>query len=447
MRQELYNSIGLYRPSFFHIHLERDEDFSDYKNLEDIPAAAYLHEYIHFLQDVTTNSGFINIYNVSQYIQYCAESIGKSTSKRFKIPIKPHYTFPIVNPMDVVWYNIDHQSKYFGGILPAGVALKSFVGIVPQTIQFPQKNGFFINTLQFELKFNDQFDNTHNMLFGSLAISEGMAWEIETYIYGNALGSAQLYPYHSVHLVLQELFPELLDDPLIIVSLCDASLFDFNPGRLFVYLVNILKDTGKKSFEPHEVYDVLNKFSFNVDGATNYNSLLDTMADRAITSIKDYFTTNLFKDTSQWVQHNIKEAVKLRKKNPLFIIELMKSGKISNNRGFDKIYNAIGSPFVTNRSDEAFFSSVLNHQLQIFPEYLFAINQFYKLFYSKPNGNPACQLKKWCKVSCHSKGIVDFTDIRCDEKPWVRALDADPNLCTYGRMWKTWGLSNKSPII
>jgi hypothetical protein len=446
MRQELYNAIGLYKPSFFYIHLERDEDFSDYKSLDDIPAAAYLHEYIHFLQDITTNSGFINIYNVSQYIKYCTKSIEETPEQRFHIPIMPHYTFPIISPMDVVWYNIDHQSKYFGGILPSGIVLTSFEGIEQRTVQFPQLNGINKTSNQIQLKFKDQFGNKKDLLFGSLAISEGMAWEIETYIYGNVLGEASLYPYHSVRLVLKELFPELLDDPLVIVALCDASLLDFNPGRLFVELVNILKRTGRKSFEPNEVYETLKQFQFDVDGATNYISLLENMADRAIVSINEYFTTNLFKDTPIWIEHNIKQAVGLRKSNPLFVVNLMTNQKISNNKAFDEVYNSIGAPFVTNRLDQAFFSSTLNNKYDIFPEYLFAINQFYKLFYSKDISNSACQLKKWCKESCVLLGIADFTDTRCDEVPWTRALDSDPNLCTYGRMWKTWGLSNKSPI-
>jgi hypothetical protein len=347
--------------------------------------------------------------------------------------------------MDVVWYNLDHQKKYLGGVFPKERKPKEYIGFEFTDLLFPQLNGSIKSTNQAVLKFNDQLDFEQKMSFGSLAISEGMAWEIERYIYGDILGEASLYPYHSVRLLLNELFPELLNDPLIIISICDVSLLDINPGRLFLEIVQKLRNTCKTEFIPENIYSLLNDYQFNVNGATDFFELLDVFGKSAIDAINDYFTTDSFKDTPKWIEHNISEAIKLRKENPLFIIDLCKGGKIANNLAYNEVFNKIGSPFVTNRQDEAFFSSVLNHNYEIFPEYLMAINQFYKMFYSKQNKSNSCQLKGWCKQSCHNQGISDFTDDRCNESPWLRALDPDPNFCTYGRMWKTWGLSNISP--
>lgn len=446
MRQELYNSLGLYQPSFFRIHIERDEDFSNYKLLGDIPAAVYLHEYIHFIQDITTNSGLVNMFNVSQYIKYCTTLIRENSIENFATPILPQYTFPINSNMDIVWYNLDHQKKYIGGIFPKDRKPTKYIGFEYTTLPFPQLDGSTKSTNQFFLKFNDQYDDEQKMILGSLALSESMAWEIETFIYGNILGDSSLYPYHSVRLLLNELFPELLSDPLVIVALCDVSLLDINPGRLFLELVHKLKSTNKTVFNPEDIYKLIFDFSFNVNGATNFYELLDVLGKSATDAINDYFTTNSFKDTPKWIEYNIREAIKLRKENPLFLIELCKGGKLSINKSFTEIYNKIGSPFVTNRQDESFFASVLNHSYDIYPEYLYAINQFYKMFHSPQGTTNRCQLKSWCKQSCHNQGISDFTDDRCNQNPWVRALDPDPNFCTYGRMWKTWGLSNISPL-
>jgi hypothetical protein len=139
--------------------------------------------------------------------------------------------------MDVVWYNLDHQKKYLGGVFPKERKPKEYIGFEFTDLLFPQLNGSIKSTNQAVLKFNDQLDFEQKMSFGSLAISEGMAWEIERYIYGDILGEASLYPYHSVRLLLNELFPELLNDPLIIISICDVSLLDINPGRLFLEIV------------------------------------------------------------------------------------------------------------------------------------------------------------------------------------------------------------------
>jgi hypothetical protein len=212
---------------------------------------------------------------------------------------------------------------------------------------------------------------------------------------------------------------------------------------LFTELVKILKETGKIKFTPEEVYDVLKNFKFNLEGATNYNSLLDVMGEQAINSICEYFTTLFFEDTRKWIRHSIEEAILYRKSNPMFFIELCKGGKLSGNPAYERTYNKLGAPLVTNQADEAFVSSVINHSSTPQPEYLFAINQAYKLFYSNAGVNRKCQLKGWCQESCFSNGIADFTDDRCDTEPWQRALDSDK--CTFGHLWYAWGLSNKSP--
>lgn len=63
-REEKCTSLGLYNPSFFKITLKTGEELpkEDPKNslVSEITGAAFLHEYIHFLQDITTSSGLNN---------------------------------------------------------------------------------------------------------------------------------------------------------------------------------------------------------------------------------------------------------------------------------------------------------------------------------------------------------------------------------------------------
>ena len=60
-------------------------------NLNEIPEGAmglYYHEYIHFIQDISTIYGLMNISTITYYIQACASSIHKDkNNKKFKVPI------------------------------------------------------------------------------------------------------------------------------------------------------------------------------------------------------------------------------------------------------------------------------------------------------------------------------------------------------------------------
>ncbi len=62
MREKLYTSAGFYYSSYFRIKVNTNDSFLVYDNtLSELGAATFLHEYIHFLQDITTTHGLFNI--------------------------------------------------------------------------------------------------------------------------------------------------------------------------------------------------------------------------------------------------------------------------------------------------------------------------------------------------------------------------------------------------
>lgn len=65
-----YSSLGLYSSSFLKMYLNTDENLENIFALSDPTSAAFLHEYVHFLQDITTIYGLQNSVHVVQYIKY-----------------------------------------------------------------------------------------------------------------------------------------------------------------------------------------------------------------------------------------------------------------------------------------------------------------------------------------------------------------------------------------
>lgn len=109
MREELNSSLGVYSPTFFKMYVDTSSDLKDISNLSDNDSAAYLHEYIHFLQDISTSFGFMNIASVVDYIRYVNDTVINDGRTQFKVPV-----FPIANNSDNVFYNLELRKIYLG---------------------------------------------------------------------------------------------------------------------------------------------------------------------------------------------------------------------------------------------------------------------------------------------------------------------------------------------
>ncbi|AZA96097.1 hypothetical protein EG353_11215 [Chryseobacterium shandongense] len=64
-----------YRPAFFKIKIDLPFEFKNLQELTDGALSLYLHEYIHFIQDISTIYGLVNISTINYYIQDCASRI------------------------------------------------------------------------------------------------------------------------------------------------------------------------------------------------------------------------------------------------------------------------------------------------------------------------------------------------------------------------------------
>lgn len=87
-QEHLYaKTLGFFEPSLFHIHLAYDVKLDDWKNWPDEALFTYFHEYIHFLQDLTTTSGLYNIFVLDEYLKYAVNYIYGLPKGTFKVPI------------------------------------------------------------------------------------------------------------------------------------------------------------------------------------------------------------------------------------------------------------------------------------------------------------------------------------------------------------------------
>ena len=60
---ERYNTtLGFYEPAIFHMHTIGKGKLNEMEKWSQLQKSTFLHEYIHFLQDITTIQGLNNIF-------------------------------------------------------------------------------------------------------------------------------------------------------------------------------------------------------------------------------------------------------------------------------------------------------------------------------------------------------------------------------------------------
>ncbi len=438
LREKLNTTLGFYRPSFFKMQVNHIADLTNLNVLGDIPSAIYLHEYIHFLQDITTTYGFTNISTVVDYIKYVNDYVRGGTSRTCKVPIKLR-----PSPANEVYFNDKLKKAYIGSVDDITNAVVSAVTRQSKTITLKKGN---VNLDTLVLDYADPKGNLAYYQFGSHAIIESMAYIMENAIYPGLLGPTPDFPYRSAQKLIEYEYSAFLHNPLNALALCDVSLGTFNPGEFFLSMLSQMKADSYLPPTPEDVYSYCtSKVKFNFNGATTFNQLLLSTSSIASGQLCDYFTTPVFGDNKVWVNYTIATGVDIRLKNPHFLLEIARGGKLQTNVPFMNLFRKIGTPMVSNLNAEGTFYSPLQATHNIHPEYLWAMSQIFGL-YMKPlkSNKRKCELNLWCKESCIAQCVPDFTDANCYNSPWLRITYAQ--LCPFATVWKTWGMENEIPI-
>jgi hypothetical protein len=273
-----------------------------------------------------------------------------------------------------------------------------------------------------------------------------MAYGIESYIYPSVLPKPNKLPYESAKIISDFIYPSFSANPLNLIALCDASLMLFNSGVFFYDLLYEMKRIGFSPSNPSDVYDFAysNTPPFKFNGLTNIRDVIKKQAEDAISQLSGYFTTELFKDNNVWINHVINTGLQLRLQQPYFIITLIEDLSSKSNKAFSQLLFLVGSPLVVNDKQEMSMTlptKIFN--IELYPEYLFVINQIYSLYRDGINNDTLpCKMIQWCRNSATRLNLPDHVNYLCQTEPWRRALDPDPNPCPFGRVWKTWELKD-----
>lgn len=434
-----------YMPSFFRIKVGVYDDFTD---MLSIPYGAYslfFHEYIHFIQDVTTIYGLMNLHTITYYIQDVASRVGKDPNPEFKIPQKLEYRHG-----DYGVDNFELRPVYMGS--PINPKHKKIRIIDYQKIPYSKGSKFLTDII--EVNYEDLLTGeTCTFKLGGNQVCESMAYLCESYVYKPVFeknsyiySDADDYPYNVCKLLAEKIYPEFSQNDILLVAACDISLMTYHPGLSFVRLLEHLKKTDFLSGNFSKITEVIQALytdglaflkGSHVDFATIQNIVRD--------NVKKNFKCAEFEGNNKWIDTLFERANTFRTEVPQFITDVLLFGQgkdVRENQFFGYLLGFLGSPLIVNEENFGAISLPIHFYDSTFmPGLFWAINQVLRVF--ADNKALPCELKEHCKRSAVKDPEIKVDD-RCDTAPWSRCYDK--RLCPFAVIWRHWNLGGHIPV-
>jgi len=413
-------ALGFYFPSFFMAKINTKNRLD--RGLEISEQITLLHEYVHFIDDISTTFGLINFCNTIDTLKVIIKKIYES---------KEMVCLPLVDSDLSVTHreNIELFSHYYGESKYESLYGNcKVVELVRKDIATKiQRNNFS----SYELKINKGGVEEIFYRFGSICLSESLARIIERTFCSIPIEETSL-PYDSAGLVVGKLYPSLAANTLNIASLCEVSLMTYNPGETFI---NSLIEMKKVSFNPASYSDIYNFVNdcFVFDGGLKIEDVYSESFATAVSQASDVFTVKELAHCSKLLIEYFEKARAIRTKSPLLITDLINGASIDQvNSNFLNLFSKVGLPFLYN-DDGMCFVDARNESAKVV-QFCHAIKAIFDIISS---AKASCDMIEVCL-----KSDIDMKiDRNCHESPWRRSVDG--SLCPVGVLWHSWSLDGK----
>ena len=425
---ERYNTtLGFYEPSIFHLYTRGDGSLSDMQNWETQQASTFLHEYIHYLQDITTVKGLQNLYIIGEYLRLVTKN-AKSQGYCLKRPITPHFSGDNVgNNWKVSFYTQGEKSN-------VAVKYHSFSRDFSKQIVDDQ-TGKTITIGRILVSCGCIDGSIKQFCFGTSQIMEGMAKMIQESVF-LALRKSPYNPYYIAIDLANDILTGLGNNKLTMIAIFDYSLQSSNPGWAFV---NYIEEKKKQGYSANTLtYEIVYKdmenavVQSNTSGLTSLKNGFEDIVKQAKGVFKDYAGGAWqFKSLTVWYNTLLERGKVMRAQLPYFFVDLARGGDIRKYGVFSNVYSIFGTPIVTNRKHEFDFHQPKNLYIKRDDlMHVYAMMQIHRVFKSK--GPFTCPLRKYCQNQpCGIR--KQCVDVRCVKAPWERMRRY--NRCLFNTWW------------
>lgn len=415
----LYKDLGFYIPAFFLMQVDTDKSIENVNNTGE--ERIFSHELIHFLQDVSTTYGLINI---SQYVDAI-----KSQNKTL-INAKHAICLPLTASQlsDSVMANTDLFSIYAGDGASEFEELHTTHKIIDIIEEQNEIESVSHQIKSFKLKYaSEVIDAPLEFYFGSMTIYESMADLIENELYPSEERKRN-FPYDTAIMLAEFLHPEISKNKLAISEICEASLMFYNPAEIFIETLRTLKSKNIKFQDGNKYYEFVLS-NYTLEGTPIKDQFIKDSI-QAENQLDDLFTVTPFKE-EKWASSIVAKAREMRKNGISISSQLWCQNQDEAIKKLFDLVNHIGIPIIFNKNFSAWVGPSAENLYT--PLMYPAILSFYEIIKGLRHD---CFLQKHCEnenSSCNP-------DDNCQTAPWIRS-NYQVN-CYFSQIWKMWGLAH-----
>lgn len=436
-RRKYAKTLGFFEPTMFHIHLAYDVKLDDWKNWSDEAMFTFFHEYIHFLQDLTTTNGLYNIYVLDEVLKYDVNYIYRLPKGAFKVPI------PVVDSGDNVLNNIMVRAKttisdnQLNDYERANLIVTGRAVVNTNVLNL---DGQQINLAEVTVPTN----LGKNITLSADEITESMACLGQKIAYQNELAQGKVklsppnYPYHTVEQLASFYSSPLMHSDEFLFTLCDFALMYQHPAKVLVQFLEIVEQNPNIT-DYRSAIEHFQKFGKNVDGYGNtvsYEDIGKHAYSCAINGLRSRFKGIVHANLRNWFSEVMSKAFAIRQNTPFFMTDLVLKGNARTNPDFEFLMNFIGSPLLSDDNNRTYFYNATKEKLNV--KRLARLKAAGNMLITLNGGGFECTLYDYCKAA----GYCVNDD--CKNSPWKKAKRLCA--CPYGFLWMGWGLKEYYPI-
>ncbi|MBQ3600431.1 MAG: hypothetical protein II992_04410 [Lachnospiraceae bacterium] len=411
--KKLYDLYGEYIPGFFKISINKElHEGIAWNDFNEEEKATLVHEYIHFLQDISTTRGINNFLYVANILQLnFAKAYEMKDCIDLPIDLEKCGNDDAYKESELQSFYMGHDSHFrFHHI---NKILRQQEEIINEIVDNNEERMYVINI------YYDDKDCPY--MFGNTAIAESMAYLIETTKYGGMKRKNE-FPYNACEIVCQEICPSILKNVDIMVAACELSMMHYHSGDMFWHILkeineNNLKFNCVKDFEKYffkRTYFLYENMSENFE---EINPKLEFMFPAEVP---------LLSNTGKKFFSLIKKGYNARKQNKLFISKIMED---NFSDAILRLISCFGIPIICDKNYNIFLGD--NDY-----KYMLGPLALYNFFVSRCENQ--CHLAQFC----NKQGVAVYDEKVCNESPWNQA-DAN-ELCLFGMYWHLYSLEGKS---
>lgn len=330
---------GYYRTGCFHIYLSGSYNI-DMTQMSKEDLGTFLHEYVHFLQNISTPYG---IFEAAALNEAVVETfIDIQQKKAIELPYDAPQSKMLESRMK--WLNVMNGQPVHSqdSTIEVDESKEVLFGTIEKTLS--NRKGKLV-----VFEFYDKLGMFHRRIIGALDIKEAMASAYQSLIDPDAKHPD--IPYNLLRIFCQQMFPSIGFDVKKFICLCYASLFSLQPAYHFIGLCYRAEEKKEKSgFQFFDEY--INDHTVKVQGESvtpwaHFNDLLQQYSQ----SIK-----GLLRCETPYIDYILEQVKMINGNVPLLnVINTEQPFTVENIKA---LVQALGIPYMHAQGKGWFFPSM-----------------------------------------------------------------------------------------